>query len=97
MTEEQAARVSRLSKQQVAEVDAALVAEAGPRWRKVAMLVGLAMSKLHASLPGIPDLFYAERVRRMVDAGLLESQGDLGRMRFSEVRMRASTSHDESA
>jgi hypothetical protein len=37
---------------------------------------------------GIPDVYYAERVRALVDRGLIESVGNLRRMRFSEVRRR---------
>jgi hypothetical protein len=33
------------------------------------------------------DLFYAQRVTRLVAAGQLEATGDLGRMRYSEVRL----------
>ena len=40
-------------------------------------------------LAGIPDRFYAMRVRALVEAGVLEAQGNLQRMRFSEVRIRA--------
>lgn len=33
-----------------------------------------------------PDLFYAIRVRYLVESGRLVSQGNLSRMRYSEVR-----------
>lgn len=38
--------------------------------------------------PGIADVFYAQRVRKLVARGVLEAQGDLARMRHGEVRIR---------
>jgi hypothetical protein len=38
---------------------------------------------------GIPDVYYGRRIGELVAAGALESQGNLRRMRFSEVRLRA--------
>ena len=69
-----------------ARVDAALLRHAATRFRKIAMVVGKAMSDLKPELDGIVDLFYAERVRRLIEHGELEVQGDPRRMRFSEVR-----------
>ena len=51
------------------------------------MVVGLTMSSLQSHVPGLPDVFYGMRVRKLVEDGLLESQGNLARMRFSEVRL----------
>ena len=39
------------------------------------------------SIQSVPDLFYAERLRKLVQDGKLESQGNLHYMRFSEVRL----------
>jgi hypothetical protein len=36
---------------------------------------------------GIPDLFYAQRIRHLIASGQLESQGNTTSMRFSEVRL----------
>lgn len=36
--------------------------------------------------PGIPDVFYAQRVRTLVERGVLEAADDLSRMRYCEVR-----------
>jgi hypothetical protein len=38
---------------------------------------------------GVPDMYYAERVRILVRRGLLESQCNLAAMRYSEVRIPA--------
>lgn len=85
--------VSRLTAEELAAVDAALLELAGDAWRKVALLVSNAFRRLAARLPDLPDVYYSRRVRELVDAGVLESQGNLARMRFSEVRRaRAETS-----
>jgi hypothetical protein len=34
----------------------------------------------------IPDVFYGQRVLQLASEGLLSAQGNLRRMRFSEVR-----------
>ncbi len=36
----------------------------------------------------IPDVFYAQRVRMLVERGVLQAQGDLTRMGCCEVRIR---------
>ena len=64
-----------------------LLAQATQTWRKVARIVGLATGELSERLPDIPDVYYAQRVRRLVAVGELESQGDLAYMRYSEVRL----------
>jgi len=86
LSAEELALVSRLSEKDIRLIDDALVAEADTRWRKVARIVGFAMGKL-TRIPGIPDVFYAQRVRQLVEAGRLESQGNLDYMRFGEVRL----------
>jgi len=84
---EEEARVARLSQSELLEIDEALLSNVKPQWRKVAMVVGITMSSLSIRLPGIPDVFYGMRVRKLVEDGMLESQGNLARMRFSEVRL----------
>lgn len=51
------------------------------------MLVGLAMSNAQLRVPGLPDLFYAERVRALVARGMLLSEGNLNCMGYSGVRL----------
>jgi hypothetical protein len=84
---EESARVAELGDRDIRNIDEALMAEASPQWRKVARLVGGAMSHEPTRIDGIPDLFYAQRVRHLVERGLLESRGDLRYMGFSEVRL----------
>ena len=89
LTAEQRAIVARLTPDDIADIDAILFGLVPERWRKVAYVVGKAMS---ASDPvrtaGVPDVFYAERIRHLVRVGMIESAGNLRRMRYSEVRKR---------
>jgi hypothetical protein len=87
LSPEQQERVERLSATEIAAIDEALLEDTCHQWRKVARIVGTALGKLGERIPGVPDLYYAERVRHLVAAGRLESQGNLELMRFSEVRL----------
>jgi hypothetical protein len=76
-----------LSTEFVERIDAELLKHARPQRRKVAMLVGLAMGNPSVRLPGLPDLYYAGRIRALVARGLLLAEGNLNFMRHSEVRL----------
>lgn len=89
LTEEQQESVNRLTAEEIQKIDGALLANASTQWRKVAGVVGGAMTANSGIISQIPDIFYAERVRELVAAGKLESQGNLEFMRYSEVRLRA--------
>jgi hypothetical protein len=91
MTPAQEAAVARLSPAKIAALDAALLYNTSGRWRKLAMVIAKMWD--HAEhVEGIPDSFYAIRVRSLVERGLLESQGNLDYMRFSEVRRPSTAS-----
>ena len=87
MTPEQQLVVEKLGEREIEEIDRALMTNIIPRWRKLAMVIGVTMSKMPHRMVGVPDIFYAERMRKLVEAGHVESQGDLSRMRFCEVRL----------
>lgn len=87
LTPEQEAKVAQLTESAIEAIDNTLMSNAKNQWRKVAMVVGVTMNHLQDRVRGIPDLFYAQRVRKLVEAGRLESQGNLAYMRFSEVRL----------
>ena len=87
LTDEQEARVSRLTPQEVSQIDAALMSHAVPQWRKVAMIVGLAMQESKNQPGDVPDVFYSRRVAHLVSDGKLVAFGDLRRMRYSEVKL----------
>jgi hypothetical protein len=80
--------IAALSREQIQAIDAKLLTAADTRWRKVAFLVATAMTS-PSRVPGIPDTYYAQRVREMVSSGTLEARGVLSRMRYSEVRIPA--------
>jgi pimeloyl-ACP methyl ester carboxylesterase len=84
---EQSLRVSKLRQEDLLEMDRVLLAQAAPSFRKVARIVAGAIGELSARLPDVPDVYYAQRVRSLVAAGKLESQGNLMFMRYSEVRL----------
>ena len=86
LTQEQTELVMQLSETDLKEIDEALLSNISPQWRKVARVVGTTMNSINNKVKGIPDIFYAQRVIKLVENGILESQGNLKRMRFSEVR-----------
>lgn len=45
------------------------------------------MSNSELYIPGIPDLFYSQRIEAMVNKKNLEHQGNLKYMRHCEVRV----------
>jgi hypothetical protein len=89
-TPKQLKAIQQLTPSEVIEIEGVLVSNVGPRWRKVAMVVGLSMLQLKDRFNGVPDVYYSRRLAEMAEAGKLDSQGDLRRMRFSEVRIHAS-------
>ncbi len=88
LSSEELERIAALTPEQIQAIDAALLQRADPRWRKVALLVATAMNG-SSHIPGIPDTYYARRIQDLVANGTLEAQGDLSRMRHSEVRLPA--------
>ena len=79
--------IATLRPEQVQAIDAAVMQAVDCSWRKVALVVGTVMGSLPVRVPGIPDVFYAQRVAVLVSQGQLQSQGNLSRMRYSEVRI----------
>jgi hypothetical protein len=88
LSAEQEKLVGALSQSQIDTVDRAILSSSVAHWRKVAHVVSSAMAQVGRTLPGVPDVFYAERVRKLVEHGALDAQGDLRRMRYGEVRKR---------
>ncbi len=87
--EEEQGRIDKLTADEIQKIDEALLANASTEWRKVERVVGSAMTANSGIVPAVPDSFYAERVRKLVADGTLESQGNLAFMRFSEVRLKS--------
>jgi len=91
LTPEEQALVAQLTEQEIQAIDDALLSNACDRWRKVSAVVGFTMSGLLNRRRGIPNVFYAQRIRQLVRAGRLEADGNLAYMNFSEVRLPART------
>lgn len=87
LTEGEALLIAGLPPELITRIDDALLAESTHRFQKVARIVGGVMQSFSDGPSGIPDIYYARRIAKLVEAGLLESQGNLRRMRFSEVRL----------
>ena len=83
--EEDRLAVSVLTDEDIAAIDLAILAETRNHWQKVAMVVVKAMDAYPDKYLDIPNSFYGRRVRELALAGKLVSQGNLCRMRFSEV------------
>ncbi|MFP3567191.1 DUF3658 domain-containing protein [Paraburkholderia sp. SIMBA_030] len=91
LTADELALVNSLTDEELRNIDAVIVQNVKRDYRKVAMVVGLAIMGNKKHIKGVKDIFYAERVRLMVEQGTLESVGNLRRMRYSEVRLPQST------
>jgi hypothetical protein len=87
LSSDQTRVAASLSNDLIERIDAELLKHARRQSRKVAMLVGLAMSNPSVRVPGLPDLYYAQRVRLLVAKGALLSEGNLDFMSYSEVRL----------
>lgn len=86
MTEEEIEATSRLSSKELDGMDEAILLEADDRYLKVARIVVRAADNWAGPAESVPYAFYVQRIRRLIEKGALESQGDLRYMRFSEVR-----------
>ncbi|MDH5633907.1 MAG: DUF3658 domain-containing protein [Gammaproteobacteria bacterium] len=86
LTDEENSLISHLSQEDISEIDKALLNNVNANWRKMAMVVGLTMTELPNRTKGIPDLFYAQRLRLMVENSQIEAHGHVSSMRYCEVR-----------
>ncbi|MEP6848762.1 MAG: DUF3658 domain-containing protein [Acidobacteriota bacterium] len=86
LTPEEQARVDLLTADEIQAIDEAILANSSHQFRKIARVVGGSMS-LFPDQRGIPDIFYADRVRHLVATGDLEAEGYLPAMGFCEVRL----------
>lgn len=87
MDSEEETRARLLTPAELQRIDEALLSNATKRFQKVAMLIYVTMKELREEIPGLPDVFYASRIKHLVASGQLEGAGNLDRMRFSEVRL----------
>ena len=90
LTPQQREVANKLSAEAIEEIDAMLLSQASNRYRKVARIVGCSLLELKDKYPGLPDVFYSERVQALVKSGRLEAQGNLRYMRYSEIKLCSS-------
>jgi hypothetical protein len=69
-----------------AEIDAAILANVVPRWLKVAMVAARSMDQLNLPLTDEAFESVCRRITALVDAGVIDAQGDTSLPRHSEVR-----------
>jgi Protein of unknown function len=86
-TPKQQQLIDKLTPAQLEEIDAALLSKCSEQWRKVARVAGTTLIAFNGKFGALPDVFFAKRVAALVEASKLQAQGNLKRMRFSEVRL----------
>ena len=69
------------------DLDAIIFSTVTKHWRKVAMVVGKAFEECEARELPVDDEVIGIRIRLLTETGRLESQGDVRKWRFSEVRL----------
>jgi hypothetical protein len=87
LSDEQQKRVSLLTAEEIATLDAAILRNCSTQFRKIARVVGSSLGELQEIIPNVPDLFYAQRIRQLIADGKLESQGNITAMRFGEIKL----------
>ncbi len=85
-TPDQIGLIEQLTTEEIQTIEDTLLSNIGERWKKVAMVVAESMMDLLGKIEGIPDSYYLKHVQKLVENGVIESQGNLARMRHSEVR-----------
>jgi len=71
------------------EFDKAIFSTLHPQWRKVAAIVSRVVDKYEHTHPAVTCEMVAARLQALSDADLIDSQGDLRKWRFSEVRLKS--------
>jgi hypothetical protein len=91
LTQDQLEFVQNLTKEQIEEIDQALLHNISGDFRKVGRLVGGAMNSQVTRIKGVPDIFYAQRVYHLVECDVLMSQGHFKNMGYCEVKLNENT------
>jgi hypothetical protein len=77
--------IDELTVDQLSAIDGALMSLATGKPRKVAAIIGRTLGASPAHVPGLPDYFYLERVRLLVESGALRVVGDVDDLMRCEV------------
>ncbi len=86
-TEREASRTESLGERGLATIDDSILAATGSKWMKVARVVFDALKAGGFSTEDEDVQVHVRRIMALVKSRKLESQGDLLRPRFSEVRL----------
>ncbi|MEE9344701.1 MAG: DUF3658 domain-containing protein [Methylococcales bacterium] len=88
MSEDEIKIVNFLSEEDRDKIDQWLLKNISSNWQKVAMVVAKAIeeSDQNDELTDVPDIYFGMRVEELVKKGKIISQGNLKKMRFSEVK-----------
>ena len=76
-----------------AQVDQIILSVIAPQWHKMARIIWDAVKRSEELALGVRDEAFAARIQVLVEAGRLESQGDLRKWRHSEVRKKLEPLH----
>ena len=76
-----------------AQVDQIILSVIAPQWHKMAGIIWDAVKRSEELALGVRDEAFAARIQVLVEAGRLESQGDLRKWRHSEVRKKLEPLH----
>ena len=87
LTHEEAEIVSQLNQEVLNKIDNELLSYVNESFQKVSKIVASFMASPNVHSSEIPLLLYVQRIEEMSKKGLLESQGNLKFMRYSEVRV----------
>jgi hypothetical protein len=77
-----------------APLDQLILSVAKPKWQKVAMVIMKAQQIAEKADFRTSEGALASRISALCKAGRLESQGNLSKWRYSEVRLPAKVDHD---
>ncbi len=87
LTAAEKAAARRLTEEDLKIIDTAILECSRRDWQKLAKVCSRVHAELAARFPVFSYALYAERIAFLADQGLLEAQGDLDYLRFSEVRL----------
>ena len=89
LTEEDEKRLEALSCDELALIDGWLLKHATHQWQKTAMVVvdAIGESDRAEKLEDVSDLIFGLRVEHLVSQGSLIAQGNVRRMRSSEIKL----------
>lgn len=89
------ARAAKLTDSDLRVIDECILSHVTHRYQKTARMVALTMMELRDRFPVLPDVFYSGRIKLLAGRGVIESVGNLNRMRFSEVRLPGNSSESD--